>query len=203
MADAVLVGPNAVTRLAEALRAQGGEALTQSLFRRSGHGLWLETPPSSMLDAAEVARLHRAVRETFGLDAAATVLRDAGRRTALYLLANRIPWAARRLLPRLPRPLATRALLAALRRNAWTFGAAGRFNAIGGAHLELAIEGNPLCAQPRPGEAGEICVCAWHEAVFETLFRALVSPRARVREVACLARGDQTCRFAVTFDGAG
>lgn len=201
MIDAALVGPNAVTRLAEALRAQAGEAVTQRVFRAIGRGAWLAAPPAAMLAAEEVARLHRAVRDNFSPGGSAAVLADAGRRTGAYLLAHRIPRPARWLLPRLPRLLATRVLLTALRRNAWTFGAENRFTATGGARPVLTIAANPLCATPGR-EPGDACVCAWHEAVFETLFRALVSPAARVREVACLARGDATCRFEVTFDAA-
>ncbi len=199
MSDAALVGPNAVTRLAEALRAQGGETVTQGLFRSIGRSAWLAAPPTSMLPAAEVARLHRAVRDTLGPTSAAAVLADAGRRTATYLLAQRIPTPARWLLARLPRWLATRVLLTMLRRNAWTFGAKGRFGATGGSRPALIIVGNPLCA-PAPGQPGDAPVCAWHEAVFETLFQAVVSPAAHVHEISCIAQGDAECRFEVTFD---
>jgi divinyl protochlorophyllide a 8-vinyl-reductase len=133
---------------------------------------------------------------TFSPRAASTALAAAGRRAAMELLRP-IPAAERERRLNLPRTTATAILLAFLRRQSGRFAAERRFTARGGLHPVLVIAANPLCDPPTRGER----VCAWHEALFETLFQALVSPDARVRETTCLALGDSECRFEVTFGG--
>ena len=150
----------------------------------------------AQLAAMQLAGMHRAMRDTFGPLAASGPLAEAGRRAAAGLLRTiPLPEQARR--RRLPRAVSTRMLLAALRRWAPRFAATDRrFTASGGSRPVLIIAANPLCDERPRGTR----VCAWHEALFETLFQALVSPDARVREVTCLALGDPECRFEVTFD---
>jgi divinyl protochlorophyllide a 8-vinyl-reductase len=123
------------------------------------------------------------------------VLRDAGRRTADYLLANRIPKPVQAVLKLLPPRMAAMILVSAIRRNAWTFAGSGVFGAHSGAPTIFEIRGNPLCA----GETSPAPVCAWHAAVFERLFQKLVSRRARVTETECEASGADCCRFVVDW----
>jgi divinyl protochlorophyllide a 8-vinyl-reductase len=52
---------------------------------------WLETPPEAMVDERPVGRLHRVVRRALGPVKAECVMAAAGRGTADYLLAYRIP----------------------------------------------------------------------------------------------------------------
>jgi divinyl protochlorophyllide a 8-vinyl-reductase len=125
------------------------------------------------------------------------ILIDAGTRTADYILANRIPKLAQAVLKLLPAPLAARALAAAIAAHAWTFAGSGRFSVLRGNPMLLEIAQNPLCAEDRAGAA----ICAWHTAVFQRLFQALVSPAARVVETACEGQGDSCCRFAVSWHG--
>jgi divinyl protochlorophyllide a 8-vinyl-reductase len=171
------------------LDARGGAALTSGLMAAAGldglpsdHGLMPEGP---------AARLHQAVRRALP-DQAPAILAEAGRRTADYILAHRIPRPAQVLLQALPRPLATRALTAAIRRHAWTFAGSGRFAAIGPG--QFAIAANPVVA----GERSDRPLCHWHAAVFEHLFRTLVDDRLRSAETSCCACGDPTCRFVVS-----
>ncbi len=182
------IGPNAVVQTAAALRALGGETCAAGVFRAAGVAHWLAAPPESMAEEAGVARLHREMAR-LAPEAAA----DAGRRVAAYLLANRIPPPAQRLMARLPRPLAARALLTAIRANAWTFAGSGRVRVSGWARPVVEIEANPLA----------VGGCRWHAAVFEGLFAALVSPRACARETACCAAGAPACRFEIALDGSG
>ncbi|SEA79434.1 bacteriochlorophyll 4-vinyl reductase [Rubrimonas cliftonensis] len=182
------IGPNAVIQTAAALRALGGEACAAEVFGAAGVAHWLAAPPDGMAGEAGVARLHREMARR-APEAAA----DAGRRVAAYLLANRIPAPARRLMARLPRPLAARALLLAIRANAWTFAGSGRVRVSGWRRPVVEIAGNPLA----------VGGCRWHAAVFEGLFAALVSPRAQVRETACCAAGAPACRFEIVLDGSG
>jgi divinyl protochlorophyllide a 8-vinyl-reductase len=134
------IGPNALIQVAHALVAGPGEASARHLFRLAGLAGYFDAPPARMVDELEVARLHRSVRANLGPGAARRVFRDAGTRTAEYLLANRIPCPLQALLRRMPAALAARVLLRAIGRHAWTFAGSGRFEA------RYGHTGNPLCA---------------------------------------------------------
>ena len=115
---------------------------------------------------------------------------DAGRRTGDYLLAHRIPRAVQRVLRCVPAPLASRVLLSAIRRLAWTFAGSGTFDATAAPRPRLTIAGNPLCRELQASAP----VCA-----YEHLFRALVHPDATVTEVTCEATGAVACVFEVRW----
>lgn len=189
------IGPNAITQVTAALQAGFGPERAAEVLREAGLGRYLESPPSAMVLESEVVALHRVLRA--GLEAAQgeAVCRDAGGRTADYLLANRIPRAVQALLRLLPAPLASRLLLAAISRHAWTFAGSGRFLATAGRPVRLSIEGCALCR----GAAFDAPGCAYYAATFERLYRVLVSPRARAREVACAGCGASACRFEVDW----
>lgn len=185
------IGPNAITRVAEAL----GPARAASVFATAGLAHHLNAPPEAMVDETEVVRLHRTLRSVLGEPEARRVARCAGELTGDYLLAQRIPAAARVVLCALPAALAAPLLLAAIRRHAWTFAGSGRFTAAAGQPVALAIEGNPLCR----GAVANEPLCDYYAATFERLFRRLVHPRARVVETACEACGAAACRFEVRW----
>jgi divinyl protochlorophyllide a 8-vinyl-reductase len=196
-AQAGRIGPNAITRVAEVLRARRGEAATAALFGRAGLLPYLTQPPEAMVNEAEVTRLHQVLRDSMGTAEARAVARDAGTRTGDYLLAHRIPRAAQALLKRLPARLAARALLQAIRGHAWTFAGSGRFDARAGHPVVLSITHNPMCRGALLAEPG----CDFYAATFERLFRVLVHPDARVVETHCEACGDAMCRFEVRWRG--
>ena len=196
--DAARIGPNAVTRVADALRARAGDAATAALFGRAGLAGYLSRPPETMVPEDEVARLHRTLQESLPAVDAEAIALDAGRRTGDYLLAHRIPRPVRHLLRALPAPLATRLLIAAIRRHAWTFCGSGRFDATFTPEPRLTITGNPLCR----GRRTEAPACAYYAATFERLFRALVHAEATVTEIACEATGAPACVFALRWPHA-
>jgi divinyl protochlorophyllide a 8-vinyl-reductase len=189
------IGPNAITRVAEVLRARRGEAAAAALFGRAGLLPYLKRPPETMVAEAEVTRLHQELRGSLGIAAAREVAREAGKRTAEYLLAHRIPRPAQALLKRLPPPLAARALLSAIRGHAWTFAGSGRFEAQAGQPVVLRITGNPICRGATLAEPG----CDFYAATFEHLFRVLVHSASSVLETDCEACGDAMCRFEVRW----
>lgn len=189
------IGPNAVTRLAEALLPLVGGALTREVFDAAGLLAYLREPPARMVDEAEVARLHQAARGLLGEAIAGRAARQAGRLTADYLLAHRIPRAAQALLRRLPARWAAVLLLRAVGRHAWTFCGSGRFSAHTGRPVVLEIHGNPLCR----GLQSDSAACDFYAATFEHLFRVLVHPATRVTETQCEARGDPSCRFELRW----
>lgn len=192
------IGPNAVTRVAEVLRERSGAREVVRVFERAGLVRYIATPPTAMIDEAEVIRLHRALRETLGAAPAREVARAAGERTADYVLAHRIPAPVRALLRALPAPLAARLLLRAIVRHAWTFSGSGRFTVLAGTPLRVSIQGNPLCR----GLAADTPQCDYYEATFERLFQRLVSSAACVTELACEATGAAACVFEIRWDRA-
>jgi divinyl protochlorophyllide a 8-vinyl-reductase len=181
------IGPNAVTRLAQAL----GPARAREVFAAAGLADRLDAPPDRMVPEAEAVALHRALRARLGEATADAVSREAGRLTAHYLLAHRIPRALQWVLRRLPGGIAARILVAAIGCHAWTFAGSGRFRVVAGRPLRLEIAGGPIA---RAGAATHP-VCGYYAATFESLFRALAGDRARVVETACQAAGAPACVF--------
>lgn len=198
-AAAARIGPNAVTRLAEALVVARGKAAADAVFGRAGLGHRLATPPESMVEETEVTALHAALRAMLAPAAADAIAADAGRRTAHYLLAHRIPRAMRAVLPRLPARLSARILLSAIGRHAWTFAGSGRFAARRGLPTRFEITANPMAR----GLTTNQPACAYCAGTFEGLFRALVHPSTRVTETACEAMGSPSCLFEARWPGSG
>ncbi len=189
------IGPNAITQVAEALERRAGHPLTSALFARAGLAAHLERPPTTMVDESDACRLHGLLRSELGDRAGAAVAREAGSATADYLLAHRIPTLFQRLLTRMPAALASRLLLVAISRHAWTFAGSGRFDARSGTPVLLTIRGNALCR----GQQSDHPVCDYYAATFERLFRVLVHRDTRVTEIGCEACGDDACRFELRW----
>jgi divinyl protochlorophyllide a 8-vinyl-reductase len=189
------IGPNAVTRIAEALASQGGAALCRHVFSTAGLAHHLGTPPEAMVPDEDVARLHQAMIGHLGLAAAAAVSKQAGHLTAEYLLARRIPRAAQIMLGLFPGRFALWMLLKAIGQHAWTFAGAGTFSWRSGTVFRLSIRGGPVS---RHIDA-ECPVCSYYAATFEWLFRRIISQRITVVEIRCEAMGDPACVFEVRF----
>ncbi len=188
------IGPNAIIQLQRALEIEHSRATANALFAECGLLRYLEKPPDKMVDERHIIMLHRHCRRVLGAATFSGTARLAGSLTGDYLLANRIPRLARALLPRLPHRLASRFLLDAMAKHAWTFAGSGGFSHGWGADgLCLRIENSPLAR--RETSAGP--VCDYYTATFERLFRALTGPDIEVREVSCIAAGDADCRFEV------
>ena len=194
-AHAGRIGPNAVIRLVEALDAVESRAVTVKLFTAAGLENYVGAPPQAMVPEDEVTALHRRLRAEMGLSRAASVSWIAGLRTADYLLANRIPRPAQRLLKLLPRRLAAFVLLKAIGAHAWTFAGSGQFSWRMGRVLTLTFADCALC---REDHAASPC-CQYYAATFERLFRVLINADTAVRETACTATGAEACVFEVRF----
>ena len=169
------IGPNAVIRLAEAAEAALGRAAAARVFARAGLAHRLDAPPDAMVDEGEVVALYAALAET--APEAAAVAAEAGRLTADYLLAHRIPKPVQILLRLAPPGLAARVLLAAIGKHAWTFAGTGAFSAETGRGARVAVAGGPFAADG-PETAP---LRAFYAAVFERLFRTLVSRATEAR----------------------
>ncbi|MEQ8603179.1 MAG: bacteriochlorophyll 4-vinyl reductase [Marivibrio sp.] len=182
-----LIGPNSVIQLAEALGAREGEAAVDRLFERAGLAVWRGRSLDAMIPEAVPAALFDALFAAYPQDDAQAIAADAGRRTADYVMAHRIPGPVKTLLRLTPAPIAARLLLTAIGRNAWTFAGSGVFTSRYGGVSVIAIAGNPIAM---PG-------CVWHAAVFTRLFRRLVSKKTTIRHPACRLAGDEACRFDI------
>ncbi len=191
------IGPNAITRFAEALRARCGDETTARVFADAGLARYLAKPPLDMVDEVDVVALHRAARRLLLQTVVEDVSREAGDRTARYLLAHRIPRVVQGLLGLLPPSLAARVLARAIGRHAWTFAGSGRFHVDYGPPLAFIIADGPLGR----GLQTATPACGYFAATFDGLFRALIHPEAKVVEMACQAAGAPACVFIATWPG--
>jgi divinyl protochlorophyllide a 8-vinyl-reductase len=191
------IGPNAIIQVHRALEQMLGAPLSERVFAEADLARHLLRSPQRPVPEQEVRSLHMALRHALGESQAEAVAREAGRRTAQYLLAHRIPGPAQALLRLLPARLALGALLRAMQPQAWTFAGSGRFDSHmiwrGPTLAVLSIHDNPLCRGlqlPDPA-------CAYYAATFEHLMRTLVHTRCDVVETDCEAMGAPACRFEV------
>jgi divinyl protochlorophyllide a 8-vinyl-reductase len=197
------IGPNAITRVAEAMRASLGEQATAELFGSIQLQSYLARPPQAMVPQDEVGRLQARLRAAHGPELARRIGRDAGGRTGDYLLAHRIPRPAQFVLRCLPSAMAARILVRAIGRHAWTFAGSGTFSFSlartdrSGPALRLSIESCPLCSRIR----ADAPACDYFAATFERIFTRLVSARTSVVETACQANGAPRCVFEVRWSG--
>lgn len=180
------IGPNSVVQLGHAVTDRFGREAAERLYRMAGQLELLREPPADMIDEALPARLFKALWRAHP-DAAPELAADAGRRTADYVIANRLPRAARIVFAIAPRAIGARLLLKAVARNAWTFVGSGRCETQFGRPILISIRDNPLIMPD----------CAWHAAVFERLFERLVARGARVRHTGCCRLGARSCRFEI------
>jgi len=188
-ADEPLIGPNAVIQTAAALTALCGREAAQRVFAQAGLSRYLTAAPAAMLPLREVAALNASLAQFLPPERAAAVAAEAGRRTADYLLANRIPALAQRALRLSPRWLAARLLLRAIAANAWTYA--------GGARVRGCVTGGAAVVEI-DGGATDACGCLWRQAVFQRLFAALVNPDAQARAAGCRL-GAAPCRYEITL----
>ncbi len=192
-ADAGLIGPNAILQMMPVLERMAGPEGALRMLRQAG----VEALPDgqSMIPEGQAARLHQWLRGTMG-DQAAVMAAEAGQNTARYIMKHRIPGPVQTVLKVLPAPLAARALSGAITKHAWTFAGSGAFTAHGPWRFEIAD--NPIVR----GEESDTCLCHWHAAVFETLYRKLVHGDCTCRELACGAQpGVGACDFEITRRG--
>lgn len=184
-----LIGPNAILQLLPVLVSRLGAARTHDLLTLAQLG---DVPDgSTMIPQGDAARLHQAVRVHEPLQAE-RLLHAAGENTGRYILAHRIPGFVQAVLKILPAALAARLLSRAIARHAWTFAGSGQFRAVTPWRFELV--GNPLIA----GEHADYPLCAWHRAVFLSLYRVLVSADVECTEETCGAGSVAgCCRFVL------
>ncbi len=169
------MGPNAVTRLAEALAEAGLSPQAEAIFASANVPQHLATPPAAMVDERDVLALHQALSATLDMEQAVRIAARAGELTGDYLLANRIPRLAQRFLRALPRPLAAALLCNAIARHAWTFAGSGTFT-----HTMAGSRGRQANIAAAPLLAAGASADAYFAATFARIFQAMLGPTLRV-----------------------
>lgn len=190
-----VIGPNAILQMLPAIeQARGAEILARILE----HAHLASVPDGThMIPETDAANVHRQLRRQAPKEAA-RISAEAGRRTADYILAHRIPQPAQRLLRSLPASIAAPLLSRAIAGHAWTFAGSGRFRRRGA--WACAIIDNPLIR----GEHAPHPLCDWHSAVFERLYQVLVAPDCLCVETRCAAQGHgDRCEFILRRARAG
>lgn len=183
-ATPALIGPHALIHAVAAMRERLGDRETAAILANAQ----ISAVPTGevMVPEIEALRLHRwlALREPVDCF---VIAEEAARRTADYVIANRMPALAVRLLRVLPAKVSGPLLMAAIRRHAWTFIGAGRFTSADAWTFE--IDRGPADDPVLPPES----LFHWYAMVFERMYRRLVSDRCRCEPDAPSAR-EQCCR---------
>jgi divinyl protochlorophyllide a 8-vinyl-reductase len=182
------IGPNSVLQLVPVLDEHIGVAARERLLANCG----LAQLPSDegLMEEGPAAELHQAVRREHPT-LAPDLTRQAGDRTGQYIIDNRIPVAALKVLRALPPWLAAPLLASVIEKHAWTFAGSGKFRVRSRHPLIFELKDNPVVR----GERADAPICHWHVAVFERLFRHIVDDRLRCVETHCCASGSDSCRF--------
>jgi divinyl protochlorophyllide a 8-vinyl-reductase len=194
VAPVARIGPNAVIQTARVLRDRYGTAQAEAMLAEAT-GRTLGDLPKHMVDEAEVRALVRTCLAHLGPRQTQAVLRDAGQRTAQYLLAHRIPRPVQWLLRVLPAPLGARLLARAMAQHAWTFAGSGHFHVRYTPAPEYTIADCPLCR----GLTLDAPVCDFYAGTFEELLTRLVRRDTCVAQVESAASGGSGCRYVVRW----
>ncbi len=190
------IGPNAVTRLAEALEGGDDPTIVRRVFVRAGLAGYLTSPPTQMVPAADYSSLCRALFTELESPRAHAAARHSGELTGDYLLAKRIPATFQAVLRHLPASLAARALAVAISGHAWTFIGDGAFSwrgAPGG--LDLILTDSPACRGLRAADP----ICDAFASTFGRIFSGALGRPVTVVEVDCAAMANKCCRFEVRW----
>jgi divinyl protochlorophyllide a 8-vinyl-reductase len=185
------IGPNAILQLVPVLEEAAGPDTTAHVLAMAGIFV-LPDPAAGLMEEGPAARLHQALRAEMP-EVAPMLAREAGWRTADYILAHRIPKGAQRLLKLMPARLSVPILARAVEKHAWTFCGSGRFTLAATWPVRVEIADNPVVR----GERSEVPLCHWHAAVFERLFSALCGRNWTCVETTCCAQGARACRFEI------
>ena len=187
------IGPNAIVQTVIALRESLGAERTARMLVAHGQRRWVAQLPTEPVPEPAFVALVRAVVDELGPEGAEAILRRSGRRTADYVLENRLPRPVQALLRAVRGRLGARLLLWAISKNAATFGESGTFSYRMAPEMRVTVANPVLFAEARTQAA----MCAYQRAALERLFRALIDERARLVSRRCQALGAQFCEYTI------
>jgi len=170
------IGPNSVLQLLPLLDEAIGRDERQRLLALCG----MDQPPtdSGLMDEGPAAALHQQLRRDYPA-LAPSLTRQAGERTGDYIIRNRIPVAALRVLRVLPSWLSGPLLASVIEKHAWTFAGSGQFKLVSRQPLVFELRDNPVVR----GESAAAPICHWHSAVFQRLLRTSWIPTCAARKL--------------------
>jgi divinyl protochlorophyllide a 8-vinyl-reductase len=195
-AGIALIGPNAITRIAEALTSGYGIDLTRHVFARAQVAHYLAAPPTVMVPEDDFAALYGALFDAVAVADAHAVAARAGMLTGDYLLARRVPRVLQWLLPLLPPAWSATILARAIRRHAWTFTGSGTFDfRRAGTGMQLTVHGSPACRRLQVDDPA----CSYFAATFARVFSGVLGRPVEAIERSCAATGADCCRFDLNW----
>lgn len=166
MADApALIGPNAILQALPVMERVLGTEESAKVLREAR--ICALPTGETMIPEIDAMRLHHALSMRDPFDAI-EIAREAGVGTADYIIANRIPRAAVRLLRWLPAKLAAPLLMKAIAKHAWTFIGSGHFAPKGGWHFTIDRTHADDLMMPTDS------LFEWYAAVFSRLYQEMV-----------------------------
>jgi divinyl protochlorophyllide a 8-vinyl-reductase len=191
--DQMKIGPNAIIQTVYALRAHYGDDEANDLLRRGDHAHLIDNLPAEMVDEAEFHALVHMVQAEIGEAQTASILQDAGQRTADYLLAHRIPRFFQRLVRLLPRRLGLALLLKAISRHAWTFVGSGQFRF----HIARQPTIHVLVTYPSVTP-----VAHFYGGTFAHLLHTLIDPHATLQTATSQEASAIDCTYTLLFSSS-
>lgn len=181
------MGPNGIIQTVNAIKARYGESAAAQALIKADLRKYLTELPHEMVDEREFHRLVRCVCETFDETMRNEILRNAGERTAEYLLKARIPKILQALLKRFPTRWAAKLLLWSIAQHAWTFAGSGKFSYQVGAEMEASV----LVKEPARDE-----VALFYGGALQTLFQRLFKDKIKFNIQVFPSDDGLLCRYS-------
>jgi divinyl protochlorophyllide a 8-vinyl-reductase len=182
------IGPNSIIQTYNALSIRFGEEHARLIFKNAGHDRYLNNMPTAMVNEAEFHALVRAIWEEVGEHDTSEILKDAGQRTAAYLLKHRIPGLFQSLVKLLPKRMGMKLLFFAISKNAWTFAGSGTFSFkirdLIQIHVKVSFPSKPVVAY-------------FYGGTFYGLLHTLIDPNVDVAISKCLKKDEIDCFYNV------
>ena len=171
------IGPNAIIQSVRVLQQRYGHSVTTAMLHQSSHLALRHLPealPETMVPETLFHALVAELEQQLGPALTADMLEQAGKQTADYLLAHRIPRPFQAVVRPLPKRAGLWLFLVAIKQHAWTFAGSGSFSTTGilsaptpTLHLSLP----PIARAP---------VAAFYAGTFRRLFQVLITPACQV-----------------------
>ncbi|NWJ45810.1 MAG: bacteriochlorophyll 4-vinyl reductase [Chloroflexi bacterium] len=190
------IGPNSLIQTVRAMRRIYGDEKARRILEEGGQGFLWDHHPGEMIDEGEFITLARMLYSNLGVQETLPLLRLSGNLTGEYVLANRIPKFAQRIIKFLPRKLRLKVMLNAIGKNAWTFAGSGKYSFTLSPQLQINLDESII---RHAISKANVPVCSYYTGAFETLLKTLVDAHIQVEEIECAIRGDSRCVFQIKF----